>query len=112
LGKYGLMFPTAKEDVAINIGYEHRNEHVEFTPDAGLASGQLSGFGSAAVGIDNSVLVSEAFVEVRVPLVQDRAGIQDLIFDTAYRLSDYSSTGHADTYKFEMQYAPVDSFRL
>jgi len=112
LGEYGVKLPTAEEGVAINFGYEHRNEHVEFTPDAGLASGQLSGFGSAAVGIDNSVSVDEAFIEVRVPLVQDRPGIKDLIFDTAYRLSDYSSTGKVDTYKFETQYAPTDSFRF
>jgi hypothetical protein len=96
LGEYGIKLPTANEGVAVNIGYEHRNEHVEFTPDAGLASGQLSGFGSAAVGIDNSVSVSEGFVEVRVPLVQDKPGIKDLIFDTAYRLSDYSSTGRVN----------------
>jgi len=112
LGEYGVKLPTATEGVAINFGYEHRNEHVEFTPDAGLASGQLSGFGSAAVGIDNSVSVSEGFIEVRVPLVQDRPGAQDLIFDTAYRYSDYSSTGAVDTYKFELQYAPVDSLRF
>ena len=112
LGEYGIKLPTAEEGVAVNVGYEHRNEHVEFTPDAGLASGQLSGFGSAAVGIDNGVSVDEAFVEVRVPLVQDRPGVKDLIFDTAYRFSDYSSTGQVDTYKFETQYAPVQSLRL
>jgi iron complex outermembrane receptor protein len=112
LGEYGIKLPTAEEGLAINIGYEHRNEHVEFQPDAGLASGQLSGFGSAAVGIDNTVSVSEGFVEVRVPLVQDKPGIKDLIFDTAYRLSDYSSTGRVNTYKFETQYAPTDSFRF
>jgi outer membrane receptor protein involved in Fe transport len=112
LGEYGIKLPTAEEGVAVNVGYEHRNEHVEFTPDAGLASGQLSGFGSAAVGIDNSVSVSEGFVEVRVPLVQNRPGIEELIFDTAYRLSDYSSTGRANTYKFETQYSPVESLRF
>jgi hypothetical protein len=112
LGEYGLKLPSAEEGIAINVGYEHRNEHVEFEPDAGLASGQLSGFGSAAVGIDNSVSVDEAFVEVRVPLVQNRPGIEDLVFNTAYRLSDYSSTGRANTYKFETQYAPVESLRF
>ena len=112
LGEYGIKLPTAEEGVAVNAGYEHRNEHVEFTPDAGLASGQLSGFGSAAVGIDNGVSVSEGFVEFRVPLVQNRPGIKDLIFDTAYRLSDYSSTGRVNTYKFETQYAPVESLRF
>jgi iron complex outermembrane recepter protein len=112
LGEYGIKLPTAGEGVAINVGFEHRDEHVKFTPDAGLASGQLSGFGSAAVPIDNSVDVSEGFVEVRVPLVQDKPGIKDLVFDTAYRLSDYSSTGRVNTYKFETQYAPVDSLRF
>ncbi len=112
LGEYGIKLPTADEGVAVNFGYEHRNESVQFQPDAGLASGQLSGFGSAAVGIDNSVSVSEGFVEFRVPLVQEMKGVKDLVFDTAYRLSDYSSTGKADTYKFELQYAPVESLRL
>lgn len=112
LGEYGIKLPTASDGVAFNVGFEHRNEHVKFTPDAGLASGQLSGFGSAAVPIDNSVSVSEGFVEVRVPLVQDKPGIKDLVFDTGYRLSDYSSTGRVNTYKFETQYAPVDSLRF
>ena len=112
LGGYGIKLPSAEEGVAVNVGYEHRNEHVKFQPDSGLASGQLSGFGSAAVGIDNSVSVSEGFVELRVPLVQERRGMQDLVFNTAYRLSDYSSTGRANTYKFELQYAPTDSLRF
>jgi outer membrane receptor protein involved in Fe transport len=112
LDEYGMKLPTANEGVALNFGYEHRNENVKFTPDAGLASGQLSGFGSAAVGIDNSVSVDEAFLEVRVPLVQDKPGIKDLIFNTAYRASDYSSTGRVGTYKFETQYAPVESLRF
>jgi len=47
-----------------------------------------------------------------VPLVQERPGINDLIFDTAYRLSDYSSTGRASAYKFETQYSPVESLRF
>ena len=112
LGEYGIALPTATEGLAINFGVEHRKENVKFTPDAGLASGQLSGFGSAAVGIDNDVSVTEGFVEVRVPLVQDKPGIKDLVFDTAYRTSDYSSTGRVGTYKFETQYAPTDSLRF
>ncbi|HET9865460.1 MAG TPA: TonB-dependent receptor, partial [Steroidobacteraceae bacterium] len=56
--------------------------------------------------------VNEGFLEVRVPLVQDKPGIKDLIFDTGYRMSDYSSTGRVNTYKFETQYAPTESLRL
>ena len=112
LGEYGLKLPSASDGVAVNVGFEQRNENVYFSPDSGLASGQLSGAGSAAVGIDASQSVSEAFVEVRAPLVQDKPWAKDLVFDTAYRSSDYSVSGRVNTYKFEVQYAPTDDVRV
>lgn len=112
LGEYGLKLPSASDGVAVNIGFEQRNENVYFSPDSGLASGQLSGFGSAAVGIDASEAVSEEFVELRAPLVQDKRWVKDLLFDTGYRTSDYSVSGRVNTYKFEVQYAPTDDLRL
>ena len=112
LGQYGLIVPTARDGVGVNLGFEHRNEQVYFQPDAGLASGQLSGFGSAATPIDNSVSVSEEFIEVRAPLIQDRVAAKELVFDTGYRRSHYSSTGSVGTYKFELQYAPTEDLRL
>ena len=112
LGHYGLKLPTATDGLAVNVGYEHRNEQVQFSPDAGLQSGQLSGFGSAASSIDNGVSVDEQFIELRAPLVQDKTGVKDLLFDAGYRHSSYSSTGNVNTYKFEVQYAPTDDVRL
>jgi outer membrane receptor protein involved in Fe transport len=112
LGKYGVTSPWASEGVAVDVGYEHRNDHEFFQPDAAEQSGLLSGFGSAAVPIDNSVSVSEEFAELRVPLAQRRAGIHDLLFDTGFRRSDYSTTGVTNAYKFEVQYAPVVNYRL
>jgi outer membrane receptor protein involved in Fe transport len=112
LGKYGITSPWANDGVGVDVGYEHRNDHEFFQPDAAEQSGLLSGFGSAAVPIDNSVSVSEQFIELRVPLAQQRAGIHDLLFDTGFRRSDYSTTGVTNTYKFEVQYAPVERYRL
>ena len=112
LGDYGLRSPLASDGLAVNLGYEHRNENVSFEPDGGLTSGQLSGFGSAAVGINNGVSVDEQFLELRAPLVQDKTGIKDLLFDTGFRRSNYSSTGNVNTYKFEVQYAPSDDLRF
>ena len=53
LGKYGIKLPMANDGVAVNVGYEHRNDHEFFQPDSAEQSGNLSGFGSAAVPIDN-----------------------------------------------------------
>jgi outer membrane receptor protein involved in Fe transport len=49
---------------------------------------------------------------VRVPLVQGRPGIHELVADAGYRYSDYTSGVTADTYKFEVQYAPVADWRF
>jgi iron complex outermembrane receptor protein len=112
LGEYGLKIPSAKQGLSINVGYETREEQQNFKPDEAELSGLLSGFGGAAVAINESINVNEYFAEVRVPLVQDKKGAQDLSIDAGYRTSDYSTSGTADTWKFEVQYAPVTSTRI
>jgi outer membrane receptor protein involved in Fe transport len=112
LGKYGITSPWATEGMGVDVGFEHRNDHEFFQPDAAEQSGQLSGFGAAAVPIDNTVSVSEEFAEIRVPLVQNRTGAHDFLFDTGFRRSDYSTTGITNTYKFEVQYSPISDYRL
>ncbi|MBV9697982.1 MAG: TonB-dependent receptor [Gammaproteobacteria bacterium] len=112
LGLYHLQSPWANDGLRVNFGAEHRNEHLTFTPDAAELSGLLSGFGGASVAIDNGYAVKEQFVELRAPLAQDRPGLNDLVFDTGYRRSDYSTAGVTNTYKFEVQYAPLPDLRL
>src|SRR5262249_42876046 len=91
---------------------ENRQEHQNFAPDEAEQSGLLSGFGGAAVAIDQSIDVKEYFAELRVPIIQDKKGAQDLSIDAGYRTSDYSTSGTADTLKSEVQYAPVTNTRL
>ncbi len=112
LGEYGVKSPLATEGLGLNIGFEHRNDHESLQPDAAEESGLLSGFGSAVAPIDNSISVAEEFVEVRAPLVQDKPGAKELLFDAGYRRSDYSTIGVANTYKFEVQYAPIRDYRI
>jgi len=112
LGKYGIKVPFASDGLRVNLGAEHRNEHLNFAPDSAELSGLLSGFGGAAVAIDNGYSVKEGFIELRVPLAQDRPGFKDLVFDTGYRRSDYTTAGATNTYKFELQYAPVVDVRF
>ncbi len=112
LGKYGVRLPTANDGIAINLGAEHRNEKQVFNPDSAELSGQLSGFGSAAVAIDNGDSVTEEWAELRAPLVQDKPFARDLVFDTALRHSDYSIAGQVNTYKYELQWAPISDLRF
>jgi iron complex outermembrane receptor protein len=112
LGHYGARLPTARDSIAINVGWEHRNEHQFFAPDSAETSGQLSGFGSAAVPIDATNAVSEEWAELRVPLIQDKPFAKDLLFDGGFRHSNYTYSGGVNTYKFEMQWAPIRDIRL
>jgi outer membrane receptor protein involved in Fe transport len=112
LGEYGVKSPLAGEGVAINAGFEHRNDGENLEPDAAQESGLLSGFGSAVAPIHASEAVKEEFLEIRAPLLQDQTGAKELLFDTGYRHSNYSISGATNTYKFEVQYAPLNDYRL
>ena len=119
LGTWGVTSPFAHEGVAVNAGFEHRNDHEFFEPDYAEHNQLLSGFGSGATAIDNGLSATEGFAEIRAPLMQDVPGAKELLFDTAYRYSDYRSRSgtsniqfQAHTYKFEVQYAPLQDVRL
>jgi outer membrane receptor protein involved in Fe transport len=112
LGEYGLKLPTASSGLGVNIGYERRQEFLAFAPDSAEQSGQLSGFGGAPAAINKSQTVNEGYIEIRAPLMEDRPGVKDLVFDTAFRESDYSVTGKVNTHKFELQYAPSSDVRF
>jgi outer membrane receptor protein involved in Fe transport len=112
LGEYDLKSPLATEGLGLNLGFEDRNDHESLQPDAAEESGLLSGFGSAVAPIDNSIAVTEEFIELRAPLVQDKIFAKELLFDAGYRRSDYSTIGVANTYKFEVQYSPIEDYRI
>jgi len=112
LGKYGLQSPFAKDGLAVNVGGEHRKDTVTFSPDGAELSGNLAGFSGALVPINEHYDINEAFFEVRAPLAHDLPGINDLTVDTGYRYSDYNTTGQTNTYKFEVQYAPIQDARM
>jgi iron complex outermembrane recepter protein len=112
LGKWGLTLPTAHEAPGVNVGWELRHESMSYAPDQAELSGDLAGFSGAAPPISAGYKTSEGFMEGRVPLLQDVTGVQDLDLDAGYRYSNYSTAGTTNTYKLELQYAPIKDVRL
>jgi len=112
LGEYGITSPWATEGLGVNIGAEHRTDQEYLEPDAAEESGLLSGFGSAVAPINDAISVSEQFFELRAPIAQDKSGVKELVVDTGYRHSNYTTVGGTNTYKFEVQYAPIADYRL
>jgi len=112
LGKYGIVSPFAKDGVFVNLGAEHRHEALSFDPDEAEIQGNLSGEG-ALLPLSAGYAVGEGFFEVRAPLAQKIPFAYDLSVDAGYRYSDYNtSAGKTNTYKFEVQYAPIQDVRF
>jgi iron complex outermembrane recepter protein len=112
LARYGVVAPWAHEGAALNAGAERRIDGLRFTPDAVELSGDLSGWDTAIVPLDKRVSVDEGFVEIRAPIVQDRPLAKDLTVDAGYRYSAYSTAKATNSYKFDLQFAPVPDVRL
>lgn len=112
LGTYGIRSPAANDGISVNVGYEHRAERIAYDPDAAESSGLLSGFGGAAGTVHAAYHLSEEFIELGGPLVQDKPGVKNLFIDLGLRQSDYSTSGKVSTGKFEVQYAPTSDVRF
>ena len=109
LERYGLRSPFAATGIAIATGAEYRTEELTFEADA---LSQLKGTKENA----GDFSVKELFIEADVPLISDKPFVDSLALNVGYRYSDYSIAGGtgftADTYKFELRYAPAPSFKL
>ena len=116
LGKYGIKTPWAEDGVGVNFGAEYRKEALHLQTDLEFQTGDLSGQGGATLPVDGSFTVKELFGEMRVPIVQD-GFIYDLSLTGGYRYSDYKIGGgngsfKTDTYKFEVNFAPIRDIRF
>ena len=107
-----VQLPGTASGLQINVGAEYRDEKTEFQPDTQFLIGDLSGQGGATAAVTGRFDVKEAFIEARLPLLQDRPAAKSVSFETAYRYSDYSVDFTTDTYKFGLDWEPIDSVRL
>jgi iron complex outermembrane receptor protein len=112
LGVYGIKSPLATDGVQLVFGTEWRRDTLQNEVDSLQTAGQLAGSGGPTIGISGGTQVEELFMEARVPIAQDQAGAESLSFDTAYRYSDYGNGTQTDTYKFGLEWAPVQDVRL
>src|SRR5262249_8647348 len=111
LGKYGMQLPTAKDGLSVNVGAEYREEKFKFDPDYIFANGLQAG-GAPAQAIDGKLHVWEGFTEVRLPILSDMPFAQNLTFDGGYRYSKYTLGGTPNTYKFGVEWAPIQDVKF
>ncbi len=91
LTEAGVVLPTAEEGIQLVLGYEYRQDSMEFNPDQGFTSGDGAGQGGPIPAVSGSVRVSEFFGETRIPIVQGRSFFESLALNLRYRYSDYEN---------------------
>ena len=112
LGKYGVQLPSASSGLQINVGAEYRSESADFLPDLLSQQGNAAGSGGPTPPVHGNFHVGEAFTELRLPLVTDKTGAEDLSLEGGYRYSDYTVGFTTNTYKIGLEWAPVKDIRL
>lgn len=107
----GDLFNLPAGAVSAAFGAFWQEQSYEFLPDSVLASGDVAGF-NAQDAIIGKVSNTDYFTELYFPLLKDASFAQSLGLTLGYRSSDHSNAGTNDSYKAELDWAVVDSFRV
>lgn len=106
----GTLLNLPAGPVALAVGTEYRSDfYADFVSpeDAAMEYGAAS-----ETPLSGGYNVQEEFIETRVPILSDLPFVKSFAIEGAARESEYSSIGHAFTWKGGGEYAPVDWFRL
>lgn len=109
----GDAFDTWAGAVNFSVGFEWRTAEAEYIPDEYLRTGDVIGFnpGNPTSG---DVTSKEFFAEVRIPVLADVPGFQDVTINGAYRSSDYDleGVGRVGTYLYGLDWRIHDSVKV
>lgn len=103
-GDFDFSLPSSDYPVSAVFGFEYRKENFERTADEVYAQGLLLGQGGPTKSLYGSYDVKEVYTEVKVPLLNDVYGVENLVVDLAYRHSNYSLSGTEPSYKVALEW--------
>jgi iron complex outermembrane receptor protein len=112
LGNYGIKTPWAKSGVGVAFGLERRVEKLDLSTDVEFDTGDLAGQGGPTHGLGGKFTVKDAFVEVKVPVIEGAPWADLLSVNGSYRYSDYSTNHTTDSYGLGVEWAPIKAVRL
>ncbi len=112
LGKYGVKVPSAASGLKVNIGAEWREVTSEFKPDLEYQLGDAAGGGSPILPVSGAVISREAFVEARLPLIDDKPFAKSVALEGGFRYSDYSIGFQTNSFKLGLEWQPVNDIRV
>jgi outer membrane receptor protein involved in Fe transport len=107
----GDLFSLPAGPLSASVGGEWRRISTVYEPSAALGTGDAAGF-SQSPGVAGSFEVREAFGEVLAPLLANAPLAHRLEFEAGARFSDHSTAGSHWSWKYGLQWLPIESVRL
>jgi outer membrane receptor protein involved in Fe transport len=106
----GVAYELPAGDLGMAFGYEWRSEESKFNSDSLAQSGLTSG--NTTPNTVGDYEVSEFFVEAILPILSDAPLAHYLGLEFAYRYSDYTTIGGADSYKVALDWSPIEDLKI
>lgn len=97
-------------NIGVAVGGDWRREAVKAIPDALKQTGDFAE--GTTLPTEGQYSVSEVYGEVRLPVLKDLPFAEELSFDIAGRISDYSNFGQANVYKGSFNWQVNDWVRF
>ena len=109
----GSLFQLPAGDLRFAIGADYRRNSFSYTPDSGMASGDVISFNSGVIPpVAGAVDVKEGYAELLIPILADVPLVKHLEFDAGYRYSDYNISGGVSSYRGEVNWEVVSGLHL
>jgi outer membrane receptor protein involved in Fe transport len=110
---YGWQSPWANDGVGVAFGIERRVEKLSLNTDTEFSTFDLAGQGGPTLPVSGQYTVIEPFVELRVPIMEEKPWAYLLDFDASYRYSNYY-TQNETTNSFGLggRWAPIKGYTL
>lgn len=106
-----IRSPWAHSPIGLSLGAEYRYEKSDYEPDRASQDGISPGFG-ATLPVHGSYDVMEFFFESLIPLVEDAPFAHAINLEIGARSSDYSTSGRVNSFKYGLDWAPVEDLRF
>jgi outer membrane receptor protein involved in Fe transport len=103
--------PFAESPIGVSFGLDYREEEANYEPDAASQSGASPGFGQT-LPTRGKFDVLELYVESLVPLIENAPFAKSINAELGFRTSDYSTSGKVESYKYGLEWAPIESLRF
>jgi len=107
----GALFALPAGALRASIGGEWRRLSTAYAPSAALFTGDSAGF-LPSQAVSGAFEVREAFGEILAPLLANAPFAESLEFEAGARYSEHSSAGAHWTWKYGLQWRPVENLRL